>query len=201
MFSTILFSLLSYFHFRPCLFTDVLQLLCDDKNLATCCTMCVRKKTEVFVVVLVFENVKYASCVCVCVCCQLFVLHGGASIAQVIRTLRNVTETRSLPNELRKIKKDNEKKKTSTIESVKKKAKTNTAHVTRTRLSHTLFSLLFFSFFLCSLIRLCVCACICAHERTYFSSFLIKKNNHLENNRIIATQAKNHKQAVKANTC
>ena len=50
-------------------------------------------------------------CVCVCVCCQLFVLHGGASIAQVIRTLRNVTETRSLPNELRKIKKDNEKKK------------------------------------------------------------------------------------------
>ena len=111
LFSTILFSLLSYFHFRPCLFTDVLQLLCDDKNLATCCTMCVRKKTEVFVVVLVFENVKYASCVCVCVCCQLFVLHGGASIAQVIRTLRNVTETRSLPNELRKIKKDNEKKK------------------------------------------------------------------------------------------
>ena len=73
--------------------------------------MCVRKKTKVFVVVLVFENVKYASCVCVCVCCQLFVLHGGASIAQVIRTLRNVTETRSLPNELRKIKKDNEKKK------------------------------------------------------------------------------------------
>ena len=110
--------------------------------------------------------------VCVCVCCQLFVLYGGASIAQVIRTLRNVTETRSLPNELRKIKKDNEKKKTSTIESVKKKSKNQ--HCTRdahSSIPHALLTSLFLllPLFIDSPVRVCVYLRTRTHLFFFFS--------------------------------